>query len=68
MIPGKGTGPINRLSSSGLGQHAGCIDGWARLGLFLGQNVEGPLWIEGVMLSRPPLSPSVPLSSVSRAR
>lgn len=37
MIPGKGTGPINRLSSSGEGLLAGCIDGqgwvyfWVRM-------------------------------------
>lgn len=37
MIPGTGTGPINRLSSSGEGLHVGCIDGqgwvyfWVRM-------------------------------------
>jgi hypothetical protein len=42
-IPGRGTGPINRPSSKQWGGTACWMHGWARLGLFLGQNVEGPL-------------------------
>lgn len=50
MIPGRGTGPINRLSSGGEGLHAGCIDGqgwvyfWVRMlkGLSRGNDAEPP--------------------------